>query len=204
MLSRLDLRTLFLLRGVGVLLLVWGIVFGITKLASGARPTPAKILAYGEKHPLGEITDESKRREVIGTVAEMLNQLEPDELRELEEGGESTSRRAFFESMTPEEQAFFLEKRLGRAFQQIMQSFNEMDRDERRRIVQKALDDRKNDPDRDRRRNLEEADPEIVEKITTAGFQSYYQDASAETKLDLAPLMEDIQRDLSRVGGGPR
>lgn len=204
MLSRLDLRTLFLLRGLALLLVVWGIVFGITKLAKGARPTPAKILAYGEKNPLSEITDEAKRREVIGTVAEMLNQLEPEELRELEEGGESSTRRAFFESMTPEEQAFFLEKRLGRAFQQIMQSFNAMDREERRRIVQKALDERKNDPDRARRRNLEEADPEIVEKITTAGFQSYYQDASAETKLDLAPLMEDIQRDLSRVGGGPR
>ena len=40
-----------------------------------------------------------------------------------------------------EEQRFFMEKRIGKAFEQMMQAFNEMDREERKRIVERTLRD---------------------------------------------------------------
>ena len=48
---------------------------------------------------------------------------------------------------------------------------------------------------------LEEADPEIADKITQAGLKAYYEDANAETKLDLAPLLEEMQRSMSMMRG---
>ena len=44
---------------------------------------------------------------------------------------------------------------------------------------------------------LEEADPGVAEKITEAGLKAYYEDASAETKIDLAPLLEEMQRSMA-------
>jgi len=53
---------------------------------------------------------------------------------------------------------------------------------------------------REERGDLEERDPEIVEKIAEAGFKAYYTEASAETKIDLAPLMEEMQGAMGRMG----
>ena len=39
------------------------------------------------------------------------------------------------------------------------------------------------------------------EKMAEAGFKAYYSEASAETKIDLAPLMEEMQRTMGRMGG---
>ena len=145
------------------------------------------------------IKDSDERRRVIGDLATMLNAMEPAELKVLEENSENDPRRNFFKHLSTEEQFFFLEKRVGRAFQQMMQSFNEMDRGERKKIVERSLkrmQEQNGSPGR-----LEEADPEVAEKITQAGLKSYYQDASAETKIDLAPLLEEMQRSMTMMRG---
>jgi hypothetical protein len=129
----------------------------------------------------------------------MLNGLEPSEVRELEEKAGEDPRRNFFRELTPDEQFFFLERRVGRAFQQMMQSFNEMEREERKKIVERSL--KRMQEERGGPGRLEEADPAIAEKITQAGLKSYYEDANAETKLDLAPLLEEMQRSMSMMRG---
>jgi len=81
----------------------------------------------------------------------------------------------------------------------MMQSFNEMERGERKQIVERSLkrmQEQNGGPGR-----IEEADPAVAEKITEAGLKSYYEDASAETKIDLAPLLEEIQRSMTGMGG---
>ncbi len=200
----MSYRNQFLLKGVAGILILWAVVFGVLKAVGSIKPTPEKVMKYGRDNPLAEIDDPDERREVIGNIAEMLNQLEPDELSELEGREEGDPRREFFGQMTQDEQMFFMEKRIGRAFQQIMLSFNEMDREERKKIVERSLKQMEENPNGPRGEGLEEADPEMIEKITTAGFKSYYQDANADTKLDLAPLMEQMQKNMSRMGGGGR
>ena len=120
-------------------------------------------------------------------------------MRELEEKAGEDPRRNFFRELTPDEQFFFLERRVGRAFQQMMQSFNEMEREERKKIVERSL--KRMQEERGGPGRLEEADPAIAEKITQAGLKSYYEDANAETKLDLAPLLEEMQRSMSTMRG---
>jgi DNA invertase Pin-like site-specific DNA recombinase len=120
-------------------------------------------------------------------------------MRELEERAGEDPRRNLLGEMSTEEQLFFLERRVGRAFQQMMQSFNEMEREERKRIVERSLKRMKEE--RGGPARLEEADPEIAEKITEAGLKAYYEEANAETKLDLAPLLEEMQRSMSMMRG---
>lgn len=190
-------RNKLLVKGIVALVLLWGIAYAIVSWAGSIRPTPEKIVAYIDADPLEGLEDPEKRKEVIGTLATMLNELEPSELRLLEENRENYSRRDFFEQLSPDEQFYFLEKRVGRAFQQMMQSFNDMDRDERKKVVERSLkrmQEQNGGPGR-----LEEADPELAEKITGAGLKAYYEDASAETKIDLAPLLEEMQRSMTTM-----
>lgn len=192
----MNSRNRMLLQGLAALLLLWGVVYGIVKWAGSIRPTPEKVAAFVAQHPLDEIKDSDERRRVIGDLATMLNAMEPVNWRKIPR---TIRGEIFSKHLSTEEQFFFLEKRVGRAFQQMMQSFNEMDRGERKKIVERSLkrmQEQNGSPGR-----LEEADPEVAEKITQAGLKSYYQDASAETKIDLAPLLEEMQRSMTMMRG---
>lgn len=193
----MNARNTLLVKGIVALVFLWGIAYAIVSWAGSIRPTPEKVVAYIDANPLEGIDDPEARKEVIGTLATMLNELEPSEVRLLEENRENDPRRNFFQQLNPEEQFYFLEKRVGRAFQQMMLSFNEMDREERKKIVERSLkrmQEQNGGPGR-----LEEADPEVAEKITGAGLKAYYEDASAETKIDLAPLLEEMQRSMTTM-----
>ncbi|MBP84490.1 MAG: hypothetical protein CMO61_11655 [Verrucomicrobiales bacterium] len=191
-----------LIRGLVVLVIIWAAVFGVVKLAGSMKPTASKVNRYLTKFSLAEVTDPEERLKKIDEVAQLLNQLEVSELNKLREEMEVDPRRELFEQLSPEEQLYFFEKRAGRAFEQLMQSFNEMERDERKRIVERALSQMQNDDNRrPQRERLEEENPELVDKMAEAGFKAYYSEADAETKIDLAPLMEEMQRAMSRMGG---
>jgi len=192
-------RNLLLVKGVLALLFVWAVAYGLMRWAATARPTPEKVMAFAQSNDLAGIEDATERKRVISELATMLNGLEPSEVRTLEEKAGDDPRRTFIGEMSPEEQLYFLEMRIGRAFQQMMQSFNEMDREERKRLVERSLKQMREE--RGGPARLEEADPEVVEKITEAGLKSFYEDANAETKLDLAPLLEEMQRSMTTMRG---
>jgi len=191
-------RNRLLVRAVLVLAVLWGVVFAVVKLTGSMQPTAEKVLAYREANPLPEIEDPGERREVIGEMADMLNGLEADEVARLAERAEGDPRRAFFREMTPEEQRFFFEKRVGRAFEQMMESFNRMEREERKALVERALSRMREDREETGLARMEERDPELAERMAEAGLEAYYSDASVETKIDLAPLLEEMQRTMSR------
>ena len=198
-------RNSLLVKAGSALLVVWVLVWAGLKIARSMTPSPEKIAAYVDSHPLSEIEDPEERREVIGKVADMLNQLPPEDVGRLAENGERDEdpRRLFFEEMTEEEQRFFMEKRIGKAFNQMMQAFNEMDRDERKRIVERTLREmrREGGERRDGLERMEETDPEMADRIINEGLRAYYQEANAETKLDLAPVLEQMQLNIGGHGG---
>ncbi len=200
-----------LIKAAAVLLLLWGAVWGISKFVSGLRPSPEKAIAYLDKNDLSGIDDPDQRKQVLGDLADMLNAMEPDEVQEFQktmfgdEPGDDAGGRQFFETLSQEEQWYFMERRIGRAFDQMMMAFNEMDRDERKKIVEQTLRRMRDEDSGDRQAldRLEGQDREMVEKITTEGFRAYFEQASAATKMDLAPVVEQMQKNIGG-GRGPR
>lgn len=196
-------QAVFFVKVGAVLALIWGLVWGVMSLTGVFRETPEKVISYMESHPLSEEEDPDKRRKIIGTLADKLNQLDHMQIGEFQGNPERDRARGenFFREMTPDEQHFFMEKRIGKAFNQMMNAFNDMEREERQRLVERTLKRmRDDDGERVRLQRLENSDPAATEKIVNEGLRAYYQEASAETKLDLAPLMEQMQRNLQGVG----
>ena len=206
-------NSLFVKAGLA-LVLIWVGVWGVLKVTGAMKPTPEKFYAYVEENSLAEIDDPEERKEVISRMAEMLNGMDTEQLREMFDEARAEAEADpdsppgppdFIRNMTEAEQRFFMEKRMGKAFDQMMAVFNDMEREERKRIVERTLKQMRADGDRsgDLAR-LEEEDPEMAERIINEGLRAYYQKASAETKLDLAPVMEQMQKNLRfrRRGGG--
>jgi len=202
----MSARQQILWRGLAGVALLWGLVFAVVWIAGSLKPTAEKVEAYQRDNPLSEVEDAEGRRRIIDGLAGMLNRMDASEVARLAERTGDDPRRDFFREMSPDEQFYFLERRVGRAFQQMMESFNSMEREERREIVERSLRQMREGrgPGGGGPPGLEEQDPEVVERIAEAGFRAYYADASVETKIDLAPLMEEMQSVMSRHRGRPK
>lgn len=184
------------------LALLWAVVAAIMWGAGSQKVTPDKITDYVAANPLSDLSSEADREKLVRKVATKVNALSFEQRREMRDAGEQPLR-PFFESMNPSEFGLFVEITAGPHFDSVMRAFNEMEPEERQRIAQETVRQlQENDRMRpDEREQLEDEGVEIFEKISSEGLRAYYQEASADTKLDLAPVLEELQRVMQRPGG---
>ncbi|MHA3775354.1 hypothetical protein ACXR0O_27845 [Verrucomicrobiota bacterium sgz303538] len=123
------------------------------------------------------------------SVADQLNGLTYEQRREVRMGKQLDK---FFRTLSPEEQSRFLDLTLPTGFKQMMEAFNKMDAEKRKRFVDRALEDMRKDGGNDGR----DPDDPHVQKMVQEGLRSFYSDASADVKMDFAPLIEQMQKNL--------
>lgn len=181
------MRTLWI-KVVALLVAVWAIVGGVIWWMDHTKPTPEKLAAYLSNNPLAG-KDEDDRSKTISKAADQINGLSFEQRRELRMGRKLDS---FFRSLTPEEQARFLDLTLPTGFKQMMDAFNKMDAEKRKKFVERTLDQMRKEEGEDIPR---EDDPH-VQKMVEQGLRSFYSDASADVKMDFAPLLEQMQKNL--------
>ncbi|MEX1119171.1 MAG: hypothetical protein WEB60_10315 [Terrimicrobiaceae bacterium] len=169
-----------------ILLVVWGIAAGVILYSRAARPTAESLSAYLDNNSLAGLP-ESKRAGVIAKVAGQLNRLDFEERQELRK---LRTERTFFEQMTDAERRDFLEQTLPEGFRQMMLALNKMSPEERKKIVNRVLDD----IERDSPEIAERIDNTDAQKVISEGLGSFYEEASAEVKMDFAPVIERLQR----------
>lgn len=102
----------------------------------------------------------------------------------------------FFRSLTPTEQGQFLEQTLPSGFRQMMEALNKMKPEKRKQFVGRALDEMKKEEGQDLPEGAIESLDANARKIMDQGLKSFYTEASADTKMDLAPLIEQMQKNL--------
>ncbi len=175
-----------------VLLVVWGIAAGTAWIFRSLKPTPQSLIRYVEAHGLAGASA-SERARIIDKVVGQLNRLTFEERRETRT---SKSVDRFFKDLTEAERADFLDRTLPEGFRQMMLALNKMTPEKRKQVVDRALADlEKADAgeSEDRRRPI---DDEQAKKIVNQGMSAFYEEASADVKLDFAPVIEQIQRSM--------
>lgn len=177
-----------------VLAAIWLVVAAVAWWARSAKPSPESIAKYIDSHQL-EGRSPRERQEVIENVASQLNRLTYEERR-----GVRLERKPdkFLKHLTPEEQALFLDRTLPQGFKQMMEAFNRMTPERRQKFVDKAIEDMRKDREDGNDARQPNLDDENVQKIVNTGLKSFYSEASAATKLDFAPLIEEMQQNLQR------
>jgi len=183
----------FLVKIAALLICIWIVVFSISKIAEGKIATPERALALVQEEPLTPDLDANERAKRINRLAKVVNGLDFQQRQQFrkEDGKEM---RTFFEAMTAEEQAGFVEQTMEQHFTAVMHAFNEMDPEERKKtIAQIRKEMSRNEDGRVELEKMESQDREIFEKVVEQGVRSYYQEASVESKMELAPLLEEMQ-----------
>jgi len=174
---------------VGLLLAIWLVVGGAIYWARSVRPTPESVARYLDGRPLNG-KSAGGRDDVIKKVAGQVNQFSYEQRGELR-GGRKLN--AFFKELSPAEQSRYLDLTLPTGFHKMMESLNKMTHEKRQEFVDKALADMK--------KHEGDAPPDAqidanAKKVVDQGFKSFYSDASADVKMDMAPLIEQMQRNM--------
>jgi hypothetical protein len=172
---------------------VWLIAAIVIHFAISSQPTAASVTAYASSVNLDSLSAADRAR-AIERMENMVNRITFEERQQLDR---DRVTRGFFDKLTPGEQGDYLDATLPTGFQQLMESFNKMDPVRRKQIVSQALEHMKENQGQGPPPG---ADSTIAQHVIDQGLKSFYRDANADVKLDLAPLVEQMQLNLQHQG----
>ena len=177
---------------------VWGAVAGVMHLTEDKVSSPEKVLALVATTPwynnAGVSTTD--RQKHINEVIRNVNLLDFQQRHIMRDDGQE-QLDAFFATLTDEEKLNFVEQTIEKHFENVMKGLNAMDADQRKQMVsrmRREMSQRRGNDDEGQR--LRAQDKEAFDRMVDKGLESYFRDASADTKMDLAPVLEDMQARL--------
>jgi hypothetical protein len=179
--------------------IIWAVAVTGYALAKHARVTAEFVGAYVGSVDLSKLSGDA-RTKAIKRLAEMMNALSIEERRKARLERLSAG---WFDQMTEEEKGWFIEATMPTGFKQMLTAFEQLPEDKRRRSVDDAL---RRLHDAQARLQAGEGDPnsgtngppplspELQGKLRTIGLKTFYSQSSAQTKAELAPVLEELQR----------
>jgi len=173
-------------------------------VAKNSRVTAEKVRAYAESVDLSKLSA-ADRAKAFKKLADMLNALSLEERRQARL---DRIPGLWFKEMTEDEKAAFIEATMPTGFKQMLAAFEQLPEDRRKRTIDDTL------------RRLKEAQqkppsgspstqnpsngngtngpaplsPELEAKVRSIGLETFYSQSSAQTKAELAPVLEELQR----------
>ena len=188
-------------RAIGLALLaivgIWVLAVAGYFIAKNAKMTAEKVQAYVAAVDLSKLSA-AERAEALRKLADMLNRLSLEERREMRMGRTAGD---WFTQMTEEEKAAFIEATMPTGFKQMIAAFEELPEDRRKRTVDQAMKRLREQQQQgafgeSNGTNAPPLSPELEAKVRTIGLKSFYGESSAQTKAELAPLLEEMQRSM--------
>jgi hypothetical protein len=182
------------------ILALWLVALAGYKIAKNSKMTAEKVRAYAESVDLSKLSGEARAR-ALRELADKLNALSAEERRKarLERAAMS-----WFGQMTEEEKAKFIEATMPTGFKQMLTSFEQLPEEKRRKTIDDALHrlrearDQGGGGPRGGGRTGTNGPPvlseELQAQIRTIGLKTFYSQSSAQTKAELAPVLEELQR----------
>jgi len=194
-----------IIKVVSILVLIWLCVWAGSAWFGKKKATSDKIVALIDTTDFADWSKEEgsseeaqRRREILENIGNSMNRLD---LREREKLHESGRGMVMFRRLSGKERKYFVDLTLTESMKRMMEAFDQMDRRERQKMVERSLKTMRSGATGEDIMTLDEKDPELVNQIIEQGLKSYYQEASAETKMDLAPLMDAFNEVLQGFSG---
>ncbi|MDB6028035.1 MAG: hypothetical protein JWM68_4258 [Verrucomicrobiales bacterium] len=179
------------------LVAVWLIAWGGFTIAKNSRMTAEKMRAYVDKTDLSKLSA-ADRAKALRELADKLNSLSPEDRRHARSGGLWSK---FFEQMTEEEKGAFLEATMPTGFKQMIDAFEKLPEDKRKKAIDDSIKRMREARDKDtpagpRGTNGPALSPELEKRMATIGLKTFYKESSAQMKAEVAPLLEEIQKNM--------
>lgn len=188
---------LYITAAAGVAML-WLVVLVVIHVLHGIQPTAASITVWADRQDWSALSAAERTRR-LNSLADQMNELTFDERQKL---NRERGLQLLMKQLTEEERLSLLDQTLPKGFDQVMEAINKMKPEDRRHMVEQAMENMKKfDSDHPDRPPVDDA---IAQKVIQTGFSSYLKTASAQTKMDLAPLIEQIQMNMQGPRNGPQ
>jgi hypothetical protein len=206
-------RRRIVFQALAVLALVWVAVAAVRGYAGSKKVTAERLeerIAAARFDDWSEMENPSggpmaeRREKEIREIADMVNRLD---FRERERNRRSRVNEEFFRRLSPSEKSLFIDLTVMESMNRFMEALDAMPPEQRRSFVEQGLrevEEGRTEEDIARAREL---DPDLLDKISREGMRAYFEKSGAQTKLDLAPLMEAINETMQGLRGnefGPR
>ena len=189
---------------------IWIFAVAVYYIAQNFKVTADKVRAYAESVGLNQLSA-SDRASALKKLADELNALSLEERQQLRLGRVTDK---WFAEMTEAEKGSFIEATMPTGIRQMLAAFEQQPEDRRRKMIDDALKRLRdqnasaaggNQPNGGAT-NRPPISQELEARMRTVGLKSFYSESSAETKAELAPLLEEMQRAMEsgRMMRGPR
>jgi DNA-directed RNA polymerase specialized sigma24 family protein len=192
-----------LIQAAGVLVLVWAVVFVVRAAAGSQRVTAEKIdqavAAAGLEDWSGGIPAGAELREDrVREIAGMFNQLD---FAEREKARDLRLGERVYRPLAPDERRLFIDLTVEESMKSLMRALDAMNPEERRKIVERGLNEIATGRTAEEMQRAEEMGEELLARITEEGVEAYFEQTGPDTKLDLAPLMDAMDGVLKGLRG---
>jgi hypothetical protein len=189
-----------ILLAVAALVTIWLAAFAGYQIAQNLKVTPDKVRAYTESVDFAHLSA-ADRAAAIKKLAAMLDALTLEERQSLRF---DRTYLKWFAQMTESEKGQFLAATMPTGFKQMINAFENLPPDKRKRAVDQSIKQMKEARDKmastgqlpPQGTNGVVLSPELQDQVTRIGLQAFYSQSSAQTKAELAPFLEELQRTM--------
>jgi hypothetical protein len=185
---------------IAALALIWLVAVAGYKIAQNIKVTPDKVRTYTASVDFSHLSA-AERAAAIQRLAAMLNALTLEERRSLQF---DHTYYKWFGEMTEDEKGAFLAATMPTGFKQMISAFQDLPEDKRQKVVSQAVKQMKDQRDKmtatgqlpPQGTNAVVLSPELQDEVTKIGLQTFYSQSSAQTKAELGPFLEEMQRTM--------
>jgi len=200
-------------RAVIILALVWACVWGIRSYAGSKRITAesidrqvaaAKFQDWSNNPTVPNAAEAKRREKELREIAANVNLLD---FQEREKNRDNRSGENFFRILSPSEKSLFVDLTIVESMSRFMQALDAMKPEQRKSFVERGLKEIQQGRTKEEMERTEQLGADLLDRISQEGMSAYFEKSSADTKLDLAPLMEAMNETMQGLRGtefGPR
>lgn len=182
------------------LLAVWAATWTAFHLSGKTKMTADKVRQFTLATDFAQLSA-AERAQAISGLADRVNALAFDERLKWRR---TDNWKKWFAAMTDAERRKFIAATLPTGFKQTLEAFSQLPPEQRKQFVADAIQRMREDGASGINRSVADygpngpppLSPELENQVRVQGLQQFFTDSSAETKVELAPLLEEMQRQI--------
>ncbi len=200
-------RRAVIIRAFTILVLLWLGVWGVRAWASSKRVTAemlekevqrANLEDWSKQEGDADAAEAARREQEIRRIAGLVNRLD---FRERQKNREERSNEIFFGKLNPRERELFFDLTIRESMNTFMEALDSMSPEQRKKFVEQGLKEIQSGKTEAEMKKAKDLGNDLLSKASEQGMRAYFEKASADTKLDLAPLMEAMNETMQGLRG---
>lgn len=200
-------RYRILLQSLLLITLIWVVVEGLRAIAGSKRITAERVAVtieaadFDDWSGFGQAPDQSMAKARHKSLREISNMVNRLDFAERQRSRESQATEKLFRRLSPSEKKLFIDLTVRESMGKFMEALDSLPPEKRKEFVEQGMREIQSGKTGEEMEKASELGEDLLETIANEGMRAYFEKASADTKLDLAPLMESMNEVMQGLRG---